>query len=148
MQEQLLDVFRRANASGDKDRPYLAECIEILDQNKKVQFLADDLIAEIQARCARNAGSHPIAQQQSHKSAIFLGNRQAVLKMAERHREVIAAIQDRIQRDVELALQNLGLSSSAAPAEADDDGDDFFIEAAPTALITRHKYSLHASFHQ
>jgi hypothetical protein len=140
MQRQLLDAFRRVNASEAKDKPYLAECIEILEQSNAGNIRADDLVAEIQTRCVRNAGSNPITQQQSQKSSVFPGNKQAIVRMAEKHREVIAAIQDRIQHDVELALQTLGVFSSPAQAdEIDDDGDDFFVEDAPKAAITRHK---------
>jgi predicted nucleic acid-binding protein len=140
MQQRLLEVFRNA---GENSRPYLASSMESLQQNQKAHYTSDELLVEIQSRCARNAGSHPIAQQQAQKHTLFLGNNQAIMKMEMRHREAIAAIQDRIQHNIELGLQALQLSLNAPQEQnkdaVDDDGDDFFIEDAPRAAIIRHK---------
>jgi hypothetical protein len=145
MQRHLLSVLQNASENTVSNnprtiRPYLITCMESLEEGQKATFKPDQLLAEIQSRCARNAGSNPITQTKTPKAQISAEGAGAV---QQRHAELIAEIQDRIHHDIELAIDSLGLKpeqlTEAAEAHPEEESDDFFIEDAPTAAVIRHK---------
>jgi hypothetical protein len=146
MQKHLLSVLQSASENTVSDnprtiRPYLLTCMESLEEGQKAKFKPDQLLAEIQGRCARNAGSNPITQTKTPKAKISAEDAGAI---QERHAGLITEIQDRIHHDIELAIDSLGLKPEQLKRAADDDNaeeesDDFFVEEAPKAAVIRHK---------
>jgi hypothetical protein len=110
-----------------------------LESAQNSDLTADEFLKEIQSRCAKNAGSVPIPRQSSQKASAMLGNSQAQLQMEQHHREAIAAIQDRIHHDIELAIQHLGLAPKSKQEDDHDDDDEFFVEEITNAAVIRHK---------
>jgi hypothetical protein len=145
MQGHFLSALQNASENAVSDnartiRPYLITCMESLEEGQKARFKPDQLLAEIQSRCARNAGSNPITRTKTTKAQMSAEDAGAI---QARHSGLIAEIQDRIHHDIELAIDRLGLKpeqlKEAAHTHAEEESDDFFVEVAPTAAVIRHK---------
>jgi hypothetical protein len=119
-------------------KKWIGQAIDDLQTNMSKTRAPNEILEDIQERCAKNAGQNPISGGKNRTVAVGIDD---VEDRLQNHRKIISKIHDVIRHDVDMAMVQLDLVTYV-PFTNQNEGDedeDFFVEEIPQADIIRHK---------